>query len=364
MFATFAGGYSRLPLTAQPDLLGEAERDLREGRIDRAAYDAVADGFVREILKEMTVVQLAMVGDGGVRARDRILPLIDGLEGLSAGEDTTLPDGEAATRPIVDGPVRWTKSLFARDWEFADNESGVLVKQTLIGPYTLATLAEPTSGRRRADLATQFGEALNEEIRALVAVGCPIVEIDEPMALQIGDRSTEWATFRTAHERLTAGIDSPGDVHLSLGLWGGTIHESGHASLLDRPYMSYLVDVLAGPSAWRFIDTVPPERGIVVGAADAHSETIDETEVLIWAMAWAAQGDRGSARVGVAPNGSLTFTSRHYAHRTCLRVGESVQIALIGPLQDVALALDEQPLVSKMPELRVMAQAVETARGS
>ena len=79
-------------------------------------------------------------------------------------------------------------------------------------------------------------------------------------------------------------------------------------------------------------------------------------------MAWAALGDRGSSRVGCAPNGSLTRIGRHFAHRKCGRLSEAVNIAGMGPLQEVALALDEEPLRSKMPELRTLAEAVERGR--
>ena len=135
-------------------------------------------------------------------------------------------------------------------------------------------------------------------------------------------------------------------------------------TLIELPYSSYLVDVLAGPPAWRFIAAVPPQRGIVVGAGDAHSETMDETEVLVWAMAWAAEGERGSQRVGLAPNASLCLVPRHFAHRKLLRVGEAVSIANMGPLHDVAEALEPKPLASKMAELRTMAEAVMAGRAA
>ena len=362
MFATFAGGYSRKPLPAQPDLLGDAELALRAGRVDDAGFEAVADDYVREILAEMAVVELAIVGEGGVRSPDRVLPWIRGLEGLSVGGETTLPDGEPATRPVVLGPVRWTRPLTVRDWLFADGETDLYVKQTMLGPYSLAALADPEPGPRRANLALQFGEAINQEIRALVGAGCAVVEIDEPMVLQAGDSAAEWASFRAAHGRLTAGVDDPSVLHLSLGLWGAPIALAGHAPMIDLPYSSYLVDVLSGPSAWRFIGAVPAERGVVVGAADAHHEAMDETEVLVWAMAWAAQGRRGPERVGIAPNGSLASLGRHFAHRKCQRISEAVNVARMGPLQDVAEALDENPLRSRIRELRDIAQAVESGR--
>ena len=364
MFATLAGGYSRQPLPAQPDLLGSAEADLLEGRLDAAGFQDVADNYVREILNEMAVIELGIVGDGGVRARDRELPWIDGLEGLSVAGVTTLPDGEAVSRPAAKGPVRWAGPISVRDWQFADRETDLFVKQMLLGPYTLAALAEPAPGRRRERLAIELGEALNAELHALAAAGCPMVEIDEPLAMTIADDGAEWLTFRAAGERLIAGLDAEGSPHLSLGLWGGQVHPAGYSSLLGLAYKSYLVDVLAGPSAWRFIAAVPPERGVIAGVADVQTITLDEHEVIVWAMAWAAQGERGANRVGVAPNGSLCFVDRHFAHRKAQRLGEAVKIASMGPLQEVAEALDEDPLKSKMAELRTMAQAVEAGRSS
>ncbi len=365
MFATFAGTYSRKPLPGLPDLLGEAERDLDEGKIDASAYEAAVDAFVTEILGEMAVLQLSIAGDGGARARDRVLPWIRGLGGLGPGDVTALPGGEPATRPRVTGPVVWTQPLTVRDWQFANDASEAYVKQTFVGPYTLAALAEPSSrGRRRAALSLGFAEAMNAELRALLEAGCPIVEVDEPAVLRVGGDVREWSTFRLAGERLAAGVDDPSEIHLSLGLWGGEIDRCGHAALLGLPYSSYLVDVLAGPSAWRFVAAVPPERGVIVGTGDAATESLDETEVIVWAMAWAAAGGRGSERVGAAPNGSLHRLGRHFAMRKCQRIAESVNIARMGPLEEVAVALDEQPLVSRMAELRTMAEAVEEARSA
>ncbi len=362
MFATIAGGYSRKPNPGLPDVLGDAERAARDGTLDAAGFQAIADEFVREILEEQAVVGLAIVGEGGVRARDRVLPWIDGLDGLSGGGITTLPDGESVTRPIAHGDVHWTRPVTVRDWQYADGETDLLVKQTLIGPYSLAALAHPERGRHRADLALQLGDALNQEIRALAAAGCPMVEIDEPWALQIGESEAEWRAFRAANARLAAGLDAEDGPHLSLGLWGGTIDPAGHAALLDLPYRSYLVDVLAGPSAWRFIKAAPPERGIIVGSADRTTERMDETEVHVWAMAFAARGGRESTRVGCAPNGSLYAIGRHFAHRKCYRLGEAVNVAGMGPLQDVAEALDEDPAHSRMPELRAIAEAFEAGQ--
>jgi methionine synthase II (cobalamin-independent) len=364
MFATYAGGYSRGPQPAQPDRLGDADRALEEGRLDEAGHRTIGDDFVREILREMGTIELGIAGDGGVRDPDRARPLIDGLAGLVRGEVTQLPDRERVTRPVVQGPVSWEAPILVPDWQFANAETDLFVKQTLIGPYTLAALAEPSGGRDRSRLAVELGEALNQELRALADADCPMIEIDEPLALSIGDDAREWRAFAGAQRVLTEGFGGTADqgiAHLSLGLWGGEIHPSGYASLLDLPYLSYLVDVLPGPSAWRFINAVPPERGVIVGAASVQTEKLPETELLVWGMAWAARRDRGSKRVGVSPNGTLALVTRHFAHRKAQRCGEAITVGNAGPLWDVAVALDAHPDRSWMPELREMAAAVAAA---
>src|SRR5689334_3481005 len=111
MFATFAGGYSRRPNPGLDDIL----REVDAGRLPTTA----ADAFVREIVAEQATVGLHIGGDGGVRLPDRVLPLIRGLTGLAPGDATTFPDGEAATRPVVTGPVGWTAPISVADWEFA-----------------------------------------------------------------------------------------------------------------------------------------------------------------------------------------------------------------------------------------------------
>src|SRR5262245_23055298 len=123
MFATYAGAYNRKPLPGLPDRIGQAERERAEGRLDEAGYADVADALVREVLDEMAVVGRAIVGDGGGRDADRVLPWIRGLGGLAPGLPAMLPHGESVTRPNVTGPVRWTEPVTVADWRFADGAS-------------------------------------------------------------------------------------------------------------------------------------------------------------------------------------------------------------------------------------------------
>ena len=362
MFATIANGYPRGPLPAQPDRLAAAERGVLAGGLTTADLAGATDAFVREIVAEQARAGLGFVTDGGVGATDRLSPLIAGLAGLEPAGVTHLPSGEAVTRPRATGPIAWTAPITLDAWSFVAGLTELPAKQVLIGPYTIGRLLDLEGGDpARHSLTMALAEALNGELRALAAAGVPVIQMDEDAATLIGADDAEWARFAMAGRVLTAGLDDD-RVHLSFAALGGAIDPAGHAAILERPYRSVLFDALAGPEAWRFALAVPPERGVIAGAVDAHNPTYDEIEVMVWAMAFAAGEGRGQDRAGIAPNASLTLIDRHYARRKCERMGEAVRIARMGPLADVADALDPDPLHSRMPELRALGEAVETAR--
>jgi hypothetical protein len=360
MFACLAADYPREPRAGEPDLLGDADRRLASGEITAAEHLAVAREFARLVLEEQELAGLALLTDGGVAHDDRLRTLVEGLGGTSLGQPVALPDRATARAPRFDRPPHWRGPITVDDWQWADQASDILVKQVLVGPYTLSRLADP-GGADRPVLALALAEALNAELHALVQAGCPVIQLDEGGLSAIGDDTAEWGLYAETQRRLTAGL---GEHHLSLGVYPGAVDPAGYASILAGPYRSFLVDALAGPDAWRFVFAIPPELGVIVGALDASSADRDETEVMVWAMAWADHAERMGARIGIASNGSLRAIGRHAARRKIERMGEAVSIAAMGPLQEVAEALDPAPLESRMEPLRRLAGAVEAARSA
>jgi hypothetical protein len=358
MFACVAADYPRDPRTGEPDVLGDADRRVARGEIDDAEHRLIAQAFAKVVLVEQEVAGLAIVSDGDVAHEDRLQTLVAGLGGLSTDRAVELPDGAMARAPQFDRAPTWQTPILLDDWRWADAATDLPVKQTLIGPYTIAHLAEP-GGAPRGALALGLAEAMNSELRSLASAGCPIIQIDEGALTTIAGDPAEWALYAATQQRLTAGLD---DHHLSLGLYHGAVDPAGYATVFDSPYRSYLIDGLAGPAAWRFVFAAPPERGIIVGALDADRSVRDEPELMVWAMAWAADGGRSGDRIGVAANGSLRAIGRHATRRKIEQMGEAVRIASMGPLQEVAEALDPKPIESRLTPLRHLAEAVEAAR--
>lgn len=358
MFATLAGEYPREPRTGEDDLLGEADRRLAAGEIDLATHEAVTLAVVRIVVRELETAGLAVLTDGDVPRADRLAWLVAGVGGGPSGRQVELPDGAVVGAPRFAAPPGWSGPITVDAWRRAARATGQVVKQVLVGPYTIARLAEP-GVLPRAGLAIGLAETLNAELRALAEAGCPLIQVDEGALTTIGADEAEWRLYVETQRRLTAGL---GDTHLSLGLHRGGVDPAGHGPILDGPYRSFLFDGLGGPDAWRFAFAVPNELGLIVGALDAASSERDESEVLVWALAWAADRGRTPERIGIASNGSLRAIGRHAARRKIELMGEAVGIAAMGPLREVAEALDPNPLESRMAPLRSMAEAVEAGR--
>ena len=327
MFATVAAAYPREPRAGEPDVLAEADERLAAGTADEAGHLEAVRGFAAAVLAEQEAAGVAIVTDGAVAHEDRLRNLVRGLGGISTDEAVVLPDGSSARAARFDRAPTWTRPITVDDWRWADGIAEQMVKQVIVGPYTIARSAA-SGGASREILTLGLAEALNAELHALARAGCPFIQVDEGGLTSIGDDPAEWALYAESARRLTAGLD---DHHLSLGVYRGAVHPSGHGSVLEAPYRSYLVDGLSGPDAWRFVFAVPLELGVIVGALDAADPTRDETEVMVWALAWAANDGRTPERLGIASNGSLRSIGRHAARRKIELMGEAVGIASMGP---------------------------------
>jgi methionine synthase II (cobalamin-independent) len=292
MFATLLGPY---PPAARPDAAATAATEL-----DELALDVVA---------ELESAGLEPLSDGQLRR----------------------PWGELPADP----------SVIAGEWLLAARSTVRAVKQALPGPYSLAWSGGGGRAVRRGRSGRAAGavERVRTGVDALVDAGCPLIEIEEPEAIRIGDDPGEQRRFGEAHRELTDGLE--GRVHLSLVLTGGNFDAAGAATFFDLPYASYAFDLIAGPDNWRLIAEAPADRGIICGALDPATGSSDRPEVLVWAAHYAASiGGRGLVRVGLANASSLAGLSRERALGKVRALAEAARLASVGSTEELAAALD------------------------
>lgn len=268
-------------------------------------------------------------------------PLAPGANDLELVEAAVRAQEAAGLEPVTDGGLENGRSPLDR-WLAMAGLTATAAKQDVVGPLTLGR-----GGDSRAVLAA--AEALNADLRALAAAGCPLIEIHEPAAIEIGDDEPARRLFRDAHRRLLDGVDGP---HLSLAIIGGNADATGIGTLLSAPYASLAVDLIAGPDNWRLVVATPGDRGIVCGALSPEPDSDDSSEVLLWAAAYAAStAGRGPARVGLATAGSLAGLSWEAAMTKIRRLGEAARLADLPP-DELRHAIDPRAVDIRSAALR------------
>ncbi len=199
-------------------------------------------------------------------------------------------------------------------------------------------------------------ERLHDEIVALAEAGCPLVWIDEPDAILIGDRLAERSIFEDAHRRLLEGVSG---IHPTLAIGGGNADVTDVDTFLAAPYLSYFFDLIEGPDNWRLIARLPGDRGVICGAMDARSAGPADRVLLVWAAHYAAStGRRGSDRVGLAPSGGLAHLTPTDARRKIEGLAQAAEAAAL-PVEELERVLDPRAFMG--PSARLARRRREAA---
>jgi 5-methyltetrahydropteroyltriglutamate--homocysteine methyltransferase len=308
MFATLAGGYTRLPRAGEPDHLDVARRAAARGEFDPRGLRVIENTLIKELVEEQEAAGLELLTDGKVRWLDDLGSFAWTLEGVRVGADG---------RPRFEREPRWVRPAYADSFRFLRSTTDQPVRQYLLGPYTLARLVDP-GDLTRERLTITLADAIAQELRALAESGCQVAQIDEPAACAI-TTDAERQLYRSAHRRLTHSVDG---MHLMLSVLNGSAVQAGARTIFDARYHSYLFDIEDAPDNWLLIAEAPTDRGVVAGIGSTSADRADDLEQIRWAAAMAAAlRSRGPDRVGIAPAGTLEGLPREVARERIETLG-------------------------------------------
>lgn len=185
-----------------------ALRDKRKGRLDRAAFDRVADEEVRRTIQIQLDAGVDVVVDGEHR-RDNfysfvtekldgtrlmtLAEMLDTVEDKSGFEEmlSTLDvPASAISNPTCVGRLSRREPLALEELRFVRRLTDRPVKVTLPGPYLLtrAMWVGAFSGkayRDKTEMGADVVRVLREELADLAAAGCDFVQFDEPVLTEI-----------------------------------------------------------------------------------------------------------------------------------------------------------------------------------
>jgi 5-methyltetrahydropteroyltriglutamate--homocysteine methyltransferase len=186
----------------------------------RLEGEALVEGWhdaVRLALRDQEGAGIDIVTDGEQTRRHFVTTFIENLDGVDFEHRRTvrIRDRYDAAVPVVVGPVTRTHPVYVDAARFLRGETSRKVKYTLPGPMTMVDTLFDAHYRSREKLAWVFAEILNEEARALEAVGVDVIQFDEPAFNVYFDEVADWGVKTL--ERAAQGLACKTAVHICYG---------------------------------------------------------------------------------------------------------------------------------------------------
>jgi 5-methyltetrahydropteroyltriglutamate--homocysteine methyltransferase len=208
---TIAGSLPKPEWLAPPGQLW-APWLLDGGRLIEGKRDAV-----RLALSDQEHAGIDIVTDGEQTRRHFVTTLLESLDGIDFEHRKTvrIRNRYDAEVPVVVGPVARGRPVFVADAQFLRSATQRRIKYTLPGPMTMVDTLYDAHYGSREKLAWAFAGILNDEARALEAVGVDVLQFDEPAFNVYFDEVRDWGV--AALERAAAGLCCTTAVHICYG---------------------------------------------------------------------------------------------------------------------------------------------------
>ena len=244
----------KVPRVHAPELW-RVPADLLEQAQDDATVLAIRD---------LEHAGIDILTDGEIRRESYSNRFALSLEGIDAERPASVPGRTGPTLvPRVVGKIRRRGAVEVRDASFLRRSTDRATKITLPGPFTLAQQASDEFYHDEEAMAMDYADAVNEELRDIIATGVDVVQLDEPWMQARPDRAARYAV--RALNRALAGITTPTTVHLCFG----------YAEMVpDKPAAYSFLSELADSTAQQIsIETAQPNLDLGV-LADLSNKQI------------------------------------------------------------------------------------------
>ncbi|MDX6660412.1 MAG: 5-methyltetrahydropteroyltriglutamate--homocysteine methyltransferase [Solirubrobacteraceae bacterium] len=276
--ATTIGSY---PQTAE---IRGARRDLREGRIDDAAYERFLEGQIAHVIEVQEGLGLEVLVHGEPERNDMVEYFGQQLDGFAfSGSGWVQSYGSRCVKPpILYGDVARPSPMTVRWWRHAQSLTDRPVKGMLTGPVTILQWSFVRDDQPQRETCTQIALAIQDEVLDLERAGAFAIQVDEA-ALREGlplqrDAQDEWVRWAVDCFRLTvapAGEDTQIHTHMCYSEFNDIMD---HIVRLDADVLS----IEASRSDMEVLDAFAGEldypNDIGPGVYDIHSPRVPSVE--------------------------------------------------------------------------------------
>ncbi len=317
---TLVGSY------AQPDWLIDRKRlgDRFPPRVRAKELWRVAPEWLEQAQDDATLLAIRdqenagidIITDGEVRRESYSNRFATALEGVDLDNPGEALDRSGHPNPVprVVGKIRRKHAVQVRDVQFLRVNTDRQIKITVPGPFTMAQQAQNDFYKSEAEMAYDYAQAVNEEIRDLFAAGADVVQIDEPYMQARPEKAREYGV--EVLNRALEGVTGRTAVHICFG-YAAVIHA--------RPNGYSFLPELCGCSAHQIsIETAQSNldcavldglsnKEIMLGVLDLSTNEIEHPDVVA-ARIRRALPHVSPERLIIAPDCGLKYLPRDVAY--------------------------------------------------
>jgi 5-methyltetrahydropteroyltriglutamate--homocysteine methyltransferase len=309
----------------QPSWLVDHDRLVEKGvprtraadvwRVAPAELDEALDAATLLAINDQSRAGIDIVTDGEIRREsyfNHFANALDGVDRERIGEGVNRVGGRSMV-PLVSGPIRRGAPVELAAAEFLRAATDRATKVTVPGPFTLSQLAQNEHYPDQRSLALAYADAIQEELRDLVAAGIDVVQLDEPYLQANAEAARSFAV--EAINRALAGIGATTVLHTCYGYAVYVADKSG-----GYPFLAELAECAADQLALEFAQprldpaVLEPvaEKTIVLGVLDLSTNDVESRDVVAGRLR-AALEVVPPERLVAAPDCGMKFLTRSVA---------------------------------------------------
>jgi 5-methyltetrahydropteroyltriglutamate--homocysteine methyltransferase len=200
---------------------------------------------------------------------------------------------EARVLPKVVGPIGPGKLEYAAMWKVAQRLTKKPVKFGTILPELLAASVSDEHYKDPVERTWAFSDALNKELTELAAVGCPVIQMEEPQIHMVPARGKTFGKLGTS-ELVEVFNNTVKGLRAKTEIWCHTCWGNPSQQRIFKEIQSYqpTLEALArvdadaltfetcssGPGDLKAIGEVIKDKKVVIGVIDHHTLQVERPE--------------------------------------------------------------------------------------
>ena len=252
-------------------------------RIPEQFLEQAQDDATIVAIRDMENAGIDIISDGEIRRESYSNRFATALDGMDLDNPGTAIDRTGHPNPVprVVGPIRRNRPVEVRDVEFLRRNTTHKIKITVPGPFTVSQQAQNDYYPDDKALALDVANAVNAEIKGLLAAGANTVQIDEPYLQARPEKAKAYGV--EVINRALEGIEGTTALHMCFG-YAAIVHNRGGQYAFLSELNDCIVKQISIEAAQPNLDLSVlkdlPTKTIILGVLNLGDMQIETPEIV------------------------------------------------------------------------------------